>query len=317
MVKKDTLHPKNSPTDDIYPTTSLDQIIDLKGVGEGSIQQPNYGVTGSDGVNPTTPSEATGKSSVALNVRNKSKGDATVTGGYNSTANTKGDIAFGVSAQAGLTEEEFNTKYPSGYWYDNDKMYLNYEQFKKRITNGAIAISGGRAKGKNSFSGGSHINGTDKFPLGTGAIGDYSVAFGLQNVTYGERSGSGGKYNSSSGENSLTWGEGLTAPNANQTIVGQYNKNWHDDEGVDPYKTLYEVGNGTSTENRSNAMVVTDDGRVKGFGKPKDKNDFIRIQELYERIPNPPNYSISDIGTYVLKAIVDDDFNIVIKWVKE
>lgn len=331
MIKKDTLHPKNIPTDDIYPTTSLDQIVDLKGVGKGSIQQPNYGVTGSDGVNITTPSEALGNSSVALNVRNKSKGDASIAGGYNSTANTKGDVAFNTS-QAGLTEDEFNEKYPNGYWYSNDKMYLNYEQFKKRILNSAFSCNHGHSPASDSFSAGTHNNEHgSKAPnsatfgfwcitaYGTAKIYDSDGNLKYEYVADGSNSICGGKYSTCHNPSSLIYGDGLTAPKRNfpTAMFGRNNKNWHDDEGVDKYETILEIGNGVDQQHRSNAMVVVNDGRVKGFGKPKDKNDFVRLQELYERLPNPPNYDATDVGTYVLKAVVDNDFNIKIKWVKE
>ena len=281
------------------------------GEGGGSIVQKDGGVTDSEGIplkekDPTNPtkydSKAPGTSAVSLNVRNKANGDASIAGGYNSTANTKADVSFNTS-RAGLTEEEYNALYvdKDGNFIGFDGKGLSYADYCKKNTNCAFSVNKGVAVGPNTFSAGTQDSKHR-------AVAPNSATFGYYNNTHygwkkdkdgnwyfsnGSNAGIGGKYSDIGRENSFGWGEGLTIPPDKEgqklpkAVFGKYNKHYHNNE-VDPntgltipeYEALAEFGNGTSNNNVSNSAVVTYDGRVKGFGTPTDYNDFVRVQEL-------------------------------------
>lgn len=88
----------------------------------------------------------------------------------------------------------------------------------------------------------------------TKATADRAHAEGYQSEANGECSHAEGRANKANGANSHTSGQGNIAGYSNQTVVGKFNDNKTD--------TLFEVGNGTSDNSRSNAMEVTSSGKV-------------------------------------------------------
>ena len=84
---------------------------------------------------------------------------------------------------------------------------------------------------------------------------DYSSTRLAPSYSLGGRDGTPGGYSS-------TIGYGLKADNNYQTVVGFYNDNQSD--------TVFEIGNGTDDDNRSNAFAVTWDGVVYANGLSSD-----------------------------------------------
>jgi hypothetical protein len=293
------------------------QINIENGVGAGSLEQKNGGVTGSGGTGTVVNAVAYGKSAIALNARTEAWGDCGFAQGYNTKSYNKSDAAFN-SSKAGLSEAEFNTLYPNGYNLSGES--LNYTQYNARVLGANFACNKGNAKGQSTFSAGEHN-------ASHGSVAPNSATFGFWCDTfYGEQqtddgkggvttyfkdaTGSlcGGRYSSCASANSIVYGSNLIVPplkNQAKAIFGTYNKNWHDDEGVENYQTIMEIGNGTGNGAlRSNAFAVTTDGRAKISGTPKDPNDLVTMRKLNERLPAPPHYTMSDVGTYTLKSKV-------------
>lgn len=62
-----------------------------------------------------------------------------------------------------------------------------------------------------------------------------------------------------------------------QRVIGKYNKN--------KTNTLFEIGNGTSNEDRKNAFEVLEDGRAKIQSAPIDDDDIVR-RDFVTRLPH-------------------------------
>lgn len=104
---------------------------------------------------------------------------------------------------------------------------------------------------------------------------------GRYNVASGTSSHAQGESNRASGNYSHAGGEGNVAGYSAQTVVGKYNNNKSD--------TLFEVGNGTSDDNRKNAFEVSGDGISTDNGITKirfGKNDANQYGYYRENDPN-------------------------------
>ena len=129
--------------------------------------------------------------------------------------------------------------------------------------------SGAYATGKYTHAGGqnSTASGESSFTHGKGSQskGYYSVAFGNNSVVNGLASFGAGVDISVTNDASAAIGAGLKTGVNNQIVVGRYN--------IGENTTQFEVGNGTSTNARSNAFVVYRDGRAAVSVGPTETND--------------------------------------------
>lgn len=267
------------------------------GEGKGSIVQLNGGVVKGDGKELAPDSTASGVSAITFGARCSSIGDASITGGYNSKAYTKTDVAFNNSV-AGLTAEEFNTLHPNGYSFNDDGLqvvdYTNQISgtgeggFIKRVVNGAFACNAGRAKGLYTFSCGLQT------ASGAGSWAPYSATFGQACKTvYEEKAGVvttnascsfvGGISSAISAPHSIGYGRNLTIPKrtvnsfvfATATFGSFNNHNSGNDHGA-----ILEIGNGTSDSAKSNAFEVTWNGRALAFRKDEVAYDSLEDADL-------------------------------------
>jgi hypothetical protein len=103
----------------------------------------------------------------------------------------------------------------------------------------------------------------------TKAIGDYSTATGVETVAEGIAS--------------FTAGRGTKATIDSQMVIGRYNDNM---------RALFEVGNGTSNEDRKTAFAIFEDGTVWVSKAPTANNHVVRLGDLSAVINN----DISNIG---------------------
>ena len=108
------------------------------------------------------------------------------------------------------------------------------------------------------------------------ASGNSASASGISTTASGDAAFTSGSYNTASGSNSTATGDGTTASGAaafsggegtragyaNQTALGQYNSN--------KSGNLFEIGNGSDDDNRSNAFEVSSSGNVKASGTITD-----------------------------------------------
>lgn len=98
------------------------------------------------------------------------------------------------------------------------------------------------------------------------------------NTSNGARSISVGSYNNSNGDNSVVFGRGNTAPNESQFAIGNYGE--IDNSG----QVLFQLGIGTSSENRRNAFTITKNGTFS-FANSTERTslnvkDFINLKNL-------------------------------------
>jgi hypothetical protein len=95
------------------------------------------------------------------------------------------------------------------------------------------------------------------------ASGLYSSALGNRNVASGTRSMVGGYFSNAFGVHSFAFGERLNTDARNSFAVGRYNvgggstTSWVDSDPI------FEVGIGTNSANRENAMTIRKDGTVE------------------------------------------------------
>lgn len=237
------------------------------GESAGSIQQVLYEDDTRKGSN------AHGKYGVALN--------------QNTNSYQRCATSTGLATQAGLTYEEFLAKYPDGV----DEHGYDYEK-----SNSAAFSSGQETKsrGRGAFTGGGYKNEVDGDYSGSvggggnkvkgeysGTLGGYgneiteeasksSVFDGYNNKISGENSGVGGSNNVVEVDNSHALGSGLVLDKEhghNRTAVGKYN----DKKSY----AIYQVGAGTSDEDRKNAFEVFEDGTVQTLkGKLLNESEF-------------------------------------------
>ena len=122
-------------------------------------------------------------------------------------------------------------------------------------TNGAL--------GDNSFSIGNEPSaiGNNSIAMGTyaNASGYNSMAFGFGSDAIGENSVALGLFANASASNSIAIGYGTIADDYNSTVIG----NWND--ATISSQTLFQVGNGTGSADRSNALTVLKNGNT-GIG---------------------------------------------------
>ncbi|MGC6468505.1 MAG: tail fiber domain-containing protein, partial [Chitinophagales bacterium] len=99
-----------------------------------------------------------------------------------------------------------------------------------------------------------------------------------------------GRSSNSSGIGSITIGTGLDAPSLFETAVGSWNATYTpaDPTLTNPSDRLFVIGNGTATNARSNAMVITKRGRV-GIGSfygTQPQGDFVVEQSDVSAVYN-------------------------------
>ncbi|MTE26067.1 tail fiber domain-containing protein [Winogradskyella ouciana] len=116
------------------------------------------------------------------------------------------------------------------------------------------------ALGTNSFSVGYDPSaiGHNSIAMGTqaNASGFNSMAFGFSSDAIGENSVAMGPFANASASNSMAIGYGTIADDYNSTVIG----NWND--ATISSQTLFQVGNGTGSAGRSNALTVLKNGTI-------------------------------------------------------
>lgn len=141
---------------------------------------------------------------------------------------------------------------------------------------------------KNTASGySSHAEGISTIASGYGAH-----ASGANTIAKGAYSRSGGYYTEANGVQSSAEGEGTIAAGRNQHVSGSYN--------ITDSVSLVIVGNGSSSNNRSNAYKLTKDGQGYFSGDVYSNNKKLATEE-YINI-RVPIWSDADEGK-VLKII--------------
>ncbi|QRQ99681.1 tail fiber domain-containing protein [Dyadobacter sandarakinus] len=130
---------------------------------------------------------------------------------------------------------------------------------KSSIASGDFSLAGGtasEAKGQAAVAFGyqSMASKTGSVALGINAnsAADYAVALGHLSRAYGE--------------NSISIGHDLYAKSEHGIAMGQFNDDQDNPSDVQPLRRLFQLGNGTAYNKRSNALTILQNGNV-GLGK--------------------------------------------------
>ena len=181
--------------------------------------------------------------------------------------------AFGGGTQAGRTEEEFNA-----YFWDSTKN---------------VALNGGKGKDSNG-------NILDNNGLNYAKSYSYALAEGESTKALGRSSHAEGNATQSIGDNSHSEGLSTKAEGYAAHTEGAYTEAYYTGSHAEgnhtktyaPYQhvggtynhyninALYQVGNGTSDNDRKNAFEVLKDGRAKVQTAPVDADDVVRKGDL-------------------------------------
>jgi len=185
---------------------------------------------------------ASGLSSTAIGYQSIASGLYSTSIGYQTLASNQGSIAMGyLTSSSGITS--------------------------MAMGNGSTA-SGNYSTAMTAFS---TASGAASIAAGFGATasGDYSVALGPSTIASGNSSTAMGTGTTASGGYTTAMGMFSSASGAGSTVVGMYNKAKSNNSLVigtynDTTATnrLFEIGNGTADNIRSNAMTVLQNGNV-------------------------------------------------------
>ena len=170
--------------------------------------------------------EATGEQSVALGNETNASGVNSFALGNNTTASGEQSVSLGTNTIA-----RGNNSLAIG------SSILGHT-LEAHGTNSIATGIGTKAEGNYSYAGGYQ----------TYAKGESSYAIGKETKATGEYSVATGESTNASGESAYAGGIGTIASKDGQTVVGKYNIGTSD--------SLFEVGNGTDADNRSNALEV-------------------------------------------------------------
>jgi autotransporter adhesin len=192
--------------------------------------------------------------------------------GYCGHAEGHGTVAYGaVSHAEGIGTEAFG----------------NYSHAEGNNTTASGASSHAEGNTTTASGGSSHAEGYN-----TTASGRNSHTEGISTTASGDHSHAEGYNTTASGYSSHANGYYTRAGYNCQTVVGMCNDN--------KSNTLFEVGNGTSEDDRRNAFEVLKDGRVKVYGTPTEDEDVVRKKDLATLSSSYTagrGISISDDGT--------------------
>lgn len=239
------------------------------GVGDHSIAVGNGLVaSGSGSAAFGVQNHATAQAASSIGAQNLASGFESFAQGYGTEASGQSSVAMGEDSKAtGNISTTLGTNtVASGF------ASLATGQTTKAI--GTTAFSGGylsEAQGNNSVA-----------MVRAKAKGDNSIAMGY--VTEAK------------GMNSVALGERLTAGSFSETVIGRYNKIITGSEttwlGTD---ALFQVGNGTSGNSRSNALTILKDGWVGIGTTEKFGNEKLRVDgAIRTAIVNYPDYVFED-----------------------
>lgn len=168
----------------------------------------------------------------------------------------------------------------------------------KTTASGDYSVAGGYASKATAF---------DAVAIGDSihVEGSNSVAFGIGNQVNGKSSFAAGKdniiYQYNNAENGATIGEGLYSYNGT-IVLGKYNAREVDDHNT-TRRNILEIGAGTSTTARKNALWVDKNGHVGVSETPTNNTDVINkkyITDNFAKLDSANTFKKSiTINTYV------------------
>ena len=206
---------------------------------------------------------AIGGNSVAIGLQSEASGTASVALGWGVTAANQASMAFGRSTEAfGFSSTAF------GYQTIASNSYATSFGYQT-VASGTFSTAGGRSTTASGSS-------STAFGHNTLAAGDNSTAMGLSTEASGIHSFSAGNTTLAKGGASVALGRITQANGYGSLVIGEYNDTLVAPQNVTTSTTpLFIIGNGSSTVNRTNAMIVRKDGRVGiGTNTPDNRVDI-------------------------------------------
>ncbi|MCH2022785.1 MAG: tail fiber domain-containing protein [Saprospiraceae bacterium] len=128
------------------------------------------------------------------------------------------------------------------------------------------------AMGRNTISSG---NNSTAMGRNSDASGNYSTAMGRNTISSGSHSTAMGRHTVASGSYSTSLGYYTTASSAYETAIGAYSTDVipFSNSSHDPNDRLLVVGNGTSLQNKSDALVLFKNGNMSLAGTLTQSSD--------------------------------------------
>ncbi len=197
---------------------------------------------------------SSGNYSTAMGFNTTAFGSYSIAMGFNTTAFGYASVAMGditTASGTGSVAMGFNT-IASG----NNSIAMGYST---RASGGSSTAIGLATTASGNYS----------TAMGTTTIssGDNSTAMGYQNISSGGASFAMGGFATSSGNYSSSLGAGVKSKSLGGFVTGLYNDSTNAASGtsVNSLNRIFQVGNGTADNARSNAMTVLQNGNV-GIG---------------------------------------------------
>ncbi|MEM1058612.1 MAG: hypothetical protein AAGK14_05140 [Verrucomicrobiota bacterium] len=155
----------------------------------------------------------------------------------------------------------------------------------------SIALGYGNTGGDLAFAFNSDAIGNESVAIGVESVsnGDQSIAMGVESYATGSQSVSIGNYGDAVGDRSIVMGSGVVTDSFGSIALGIYNDSSTAGTSTSWVATdqLFQVGNGQDDSNRSNALEIKKDGEtlLKGYGpnsgsivlKPQDGASYIEV----------------------------------------
>lgn len=142
---------------------------------------------------------------------------------------------------------------------------------------GATGYTGGKATAENSFAFGRQAEASEKYAIAFGykpsASGRYSFAVGRESTASANSAIAMGRNTTASGNYATALGRNTIASTGYEMVVGRYNEltSGHNSIGWNDADPLFQVGNGSETEDAHNALTILKDGWV-GIGYTQKSN---------------------------------------------
>ncbi len=144
-----------------------------------------------------------------------------------------------------------------------------------------------------SIGGANVVNGASSVAIGTSnsAAGSLALSMGTGNQADGDFGVAIGNSNEADGENSIALGTDLNAASYGEVALGIWNTTYtpDDTDGFDGDDRLLVLGNGTASNNKSNALVINKEGRSHFDGDAFGSNEYVMTIDNTRNNSTSPN----------------------------
>ena len=235
----------------------------------GRVFDNTFSGVGTDGRTFWDPANV-GNYSVAFGNNTKASGNMSLAAGINTAASERGAAAIGLGTEASAEAALATGKNTSAFQENATAMGEGTTASGRNATAmGDVTLASGFA----ATAMGSDTKAIDFLATAMGnktiARGANSTAMGLSTEASGNEATAMGHGTTASGEAATAMGNGTTAANFTSLSIGSYNDANSTADGL----TLFVVGNGTGSSDRSDALLLTANGTLKISGTLNESSD--------------------------------------------